>query len=347
MASATPFGGGNQANWARNLAGWAPMPINIGAVAPAPAPGGGTGGGAGAGAIPGTYNPASGGIPNISSPSESLANLINAISGNLNNLGPIISGVTGAENKALRDQYPSSYFDTLNTLMGNVGRRATGDITDLLPQLGQTAGEWGIGSGVAGGPAAASKLARDVLGSSYAVQQQALQDQGAIQNLIPKVAPYDIGRLIPQYSDQQWNDLMRKIYGSAPIPESAYGRARADALSGLNRGFNAGGGGYGWFNPMTRPTVGAYGPPSPGAAASPFYTTHGGGNWLDSFGVERGIANRGLPANVGGLPGFPGLPVDALPGEGPPLAGDENSPGYYDTVPNIYDTPFDMPDYFG
>jgi len=325
MASATPFGGGNQANWARNLAGWAPMPINIGAVAPAPAPGGSAGGGAGAGSIPGTYNPASGGIPNISSPSESLANLINAISGNLNNLGPIISGVTGAENAALRNQYPSSYFDTLNTLMGNVANRAKGNISDLLPQLGQAAGEWGIGQGLAGGPAAASKLARDVLGSSYAVQQQALQDQGAIQNLIPKVAPYDIGRLIPQYSDQQWNDLMRKIYGSAPIPEAAYGRARADALSGLNRGFNAGAG-YNWFNPMGRPVAATLGGPAPPLGSSDFFNKRGGGgDWLGQAGVERG-----LPANIGGLPG-----------EGAPLAG---GPGYYDNLQNLWDFPLAMPE---
>jgi len=325
MASATPFGGGNQANWARNLAGWAPMPINIGGVAPAPAATPGAGGGAGGGAIPGTYNPASGGIPNITSPGESLANLIAAISGNLGNLGPIISGVTGAENKALRDQYPSSYFDTLNTLMGNVANRAQGKISDLLPQLGQLGAEWGIGQGVAGGPAFESKLARDVIGSAKAVQDEALQQAGAVQNLIPKVTPYDIGRLIPQYSDQQWNDLMRKIYGSAPIPEAAYGRSRADALAGLNRGFNAGGGGYNWFNPMTRPTFATVGGPAGPVGSSDFFNKRGGGgDWLGQAGVVRG-----LPANIGGLPG-----------EGPPLEG---GPGYYDNLQNLWDFPLNMP----
>src|SRR6185436_3378367 len=109
MASATPFGGGNQPIFQKYLAGFGPgspfMPARIygnaggGAMGPV--------GGAGAGSLPGTYNSASGGIPRTPTPSESLANLIAGISGNMGGLSEIISGVTGAENQALRDQYPS------------------------------------------------------------------------------------------------------------------------------------------------------------------------------------------------------------------------------------------------
>src|SRR6185436_7619329 len=256
MASATPFGGGNQPTFAKYLQGYGPgspfMPARLyggGVAGPVAA------GGAGAGALPGTYNPASGGIPKTPTLTESLANLLSGIQGKVGDISSVIGALTGAENKALRDQYPASYFDTLGTLMGNVANRAKGDITDLLQQLGQVGAEWGIGQGLAGGPAAASKLARDVLGSSYAVQQQALRDQGAIQNLIPKVAPFSAANLVPNYGENTgWMDLAN-VRGAAPIPESAYARARADALAGLNRGFNAGGGGgYGWFNPMARPT---------------------------------------------------------------------------------------------
>jgi len=334
MASATPFGGGNQPIFQKYLAGYGPgspfMPARIygnagGAMGPV--------GGAGAGSIPGTYNPASGGIPRTPTPSESLANLIAGISGNIGGLSDIISGVTAASNKALRDEYPASYFDTLDTLMGNVAKRAKGDITDLLPQLGQIGAEWGIGRGVAGGPAAASKLARDVLGSSYAVEQQALKDQGLIQDLIPKVAPYSADRLLPTFGDQiSWEDLAN-VRGSAPIPESAYARALANARAGIGRGFNAGGGGFNWFNPMGRPTSMATGPTRPTEFG---FNNPGRPNPTNPGQVPYPFPQGGMPPNVANWPG--------AGGEGVPFEG---GPAYFDTVPNLWDTPFDMPQDFG
>jgi len=332
MASATPFGGGNQPTYAKYLQGYGPgspfMPARIygggggGAMGPV--------GGAGSGALPGTYNPASGGIPKTPTLTEALDNLLSGISGNIGDIGSVIGGLTGAENRALRDQYPSSYFDTLGTLMGNVANRARGNIDDLLSGVGQLAGEWGIGQGVAGGPAASSKLVGDVLRNKYWVQQQALQDQGTIQNLIPKVAPYSARNLLPDYGENtSWMDVTN-VRGSSPIPEISYERARADALAGLRRGFGAGGGGgFNWFNPMTRPTVAATGPTRP---------------------TQFGFNNPGRPnPSIPGQVPYPFPPPGQVPANVAnwPGAPFEGGPAYFDTIPNLWDTPFDMPQDFG
>ncbi len=312
------------------------MPINIGAVAPAPAAGalGPVGGaGAGAGALPGTYNPASGGIPQTPTPSQSLANLIAGIQGNIGGLGSVIGGVTQAENQALRDQYPDEYFNTLGTLQGNVARRAQGDALDLIPMWAQNAAEWGIGQGVSG-PALASKFAKDVFGGIHNLQRQAIQDEATLKGLYPTVAPYSADRLLPTFGDQiGWEDV-GNVRGAAPIPEAAYGRARADALAGLNRGFNAGGGaGFGGgvgrgFTPFTPPT------PAAPAQVSPFFNPAGGGgaNWLGQAGVERGPAE--VPGPIFG-PQWGGVGV--------PWQG---GPAFFDDVANLWDQPFDMPQGF-
>lgn len=337
MASATPFGGGNQPIFQKYLAGFGPgspfMPARIygqgGGMGPV-----GAGGGAGRGAIPGTYDPATGGIPETTPTSTSLQTLLASIGGNLSGLQNTITGITGAENKALRDQYPASYFDTLGTLMGNVANRAQGNIEDLTAGLGQYAGEWGIGRGVAGGPAANTNLLASLGLTKYGVQRGAIEDQGRIQNLIPKVAPFDAARLIPDYGAQAANDLERNIFGSAPIPAAAAARAEALARAGLNRGFGAGGGGFNWFNPMGAPRISPSGPTRP--------TQFGFNNpgVPNPVGPGWGVATPGqvpmgpLPPGVAGLPGGQGVPF-------------QDGPAYFDTIPNLWDTPFDMPQDFG
>ncbi len=293
-------------------------------------------GGPGGGALPGSWNPASGGIPQTPDPATSLANLLAGIGGNLGGLETIVGGVTGAANQALRDQYPGSYFDTLATLQGNVANRARGNIDDLLPQLGQVGAEWGIGQGLAGGPAASSKLARDVLGSAYNVQQQALKDQGLIQDLIPKVAPYDPARLLPGFDDQiGWEDV-GNVRGAAPIPEAAFNRNLALANQGLGRGFNAGfspGGGFArGFSPNI-PNFNAGSLPQ-GVATAP--TIPQGPGWGFGFG-EGGFAGAGnIPA--GEINQF----IDRE-GFGPPQF-DQGGDFFQG---NIWDDPLDMPIDFG
>jgi hypothetical protein len=295
--------------WARGRAGALP------GVASAPGMGG-AGTLQGAGPLPGTYNPASGGIPGTTGTGASLANLLASISGQVNNLGPIIGGITGAENQALRNQYPSQYFGALDTVLGNVGRRATGDITDLLPQLQQGAAEYGVGAGISGSPNANSKLLRDLGLTSYGVQRQALQDLNTVQSEIPRVAPYSPNRLIPDIGQQLNLQALADMLRAAPVPEAAYQRTRADALAGLNRGFNAGGGGAGWFNQNPMLPAGAGTPinRSPSPLFAPPAETPRPGTWPDIFGGVAGIPQ-------------------------PPVGG----PGFFETIENVWDTPFDVP----
>lgn len=228
--------GGNLEDWTRWLAKDKAAAAGIPGVGPGgiPNPGGLPG------AQPAGYTPAAGGIPGVTDPATSFANLLAGITGQLGNLGGVIGGITQASNKALRDQYSPGYFEGLDTVTSNTNRRAKGDISDLIPSLSQNAAEAAVNSGVPLSNAAKSKFTRDVLGSEYAVQEKALQDLEGIKNLTPTVAPFDASRLVPdigmQVALQQLADMLR----GAPQPEAAYQRNRNDALAGLGRGFNAG-----------------------------------------------------------------------------------------------------------
>lgn len=282
-------------NW--NLGGGGiRRPAGFGAPAAGPAVGPLQGGGGaqvpGGNALPGSWNPASGGIPATTPPTQSLAELIAGISQNLSGLGPIISGITGSENQALRDQYPAEYFGALGTTIGNVANRAKGYITDLLPQMQQGAAEYGLGEGVSGSPNANSKLLRDLGLTAYGVQRDALQDLGRVQDAIPKVAPYSPNRLIPDIGQQIQSDYMRNFFGSAPIPESAFQRNLALANQGLSRGFNAGSGpgGGGGFRPFqTLPAPQFFNPGAPGMPA----TTPNIPGWGQAWNNEGGFAQAG------------------------------------------------------
>lgn len=261
------MGGG--VNWAdfgyvRTPQGWQKAPGQWGA---APAAGGGAMGplapGVLGGAPPRGYTPAAGGIPQVTDTATSLKNLIAALGGNMGGVKDVVGGLTGASSEALRDQYPNEFFTGIGTGLENINRRLEGKISDLLPTINQEGAEWGIGRGVAGSPAYESKLARDVLGSAYNVQRNAQQDLAQMRNTIPTVAPFDVGRITPSYDVQsilqQWADTL----GAAPVPEDVYRRNRADALSGLNRGFNAG------FTPARSAGLGAVATPLPAIARGP------------------------------------------------------------------------------
>jgi hypothetical protein len=293
-------------------------------------------GGPGGGALPGSWSPASGGIPQTPVPAQSLANLLSGIGGNIGALGSTIGGITSAQQKALRDQYPTEYFDTLSTLQGNVARRAQGDATDLIPMWGQNAAEWGIGQGVSG-PALASKFAQDVFGGIHNLQREAIQDEATLKGLYPTVAPYDPARLLPGFDDQiGWEDV-GNVRGAAPIPEAAFNRNLALANQGLNRGFGAGFSPVQQFRPggpLFQPNAG-FGMP-PGVATAP--TVPGGPGWGFGFG-------QGGFAGAGNIPPGEINQFIEREGFGPPQF--DQGPGFFENAGNIWDTPFDMPIDFG
>jgi len=185
--------------------------------------GGGVGGGSGiTGAAPRSYNAASGGIPGVTSP-------IDTVTGNLGSLSDIINSLTQTSSGALKGQYPSEYFSVLGTLLGNTQRRAAGDISDLLPELQQGAAESAVAGGVSGSGAANSKLLRDLGLTRYGVENQALRDLSTIQGEIPTVRPFDPNDIIRQQLEAQERADM---YAAAPSPEAAYQRAMQAAQGG-------------------------------------------------------------------------------------------------------------------
>jgi hypothetical protein len=219
------------------------------------------------GAQPRSYNPASGGVPGVTSPIE-------AIAGNLGGLGNIVGSITGQQSSALRSQYPDQYFSTLGTLLGNTGRRAAGDISDLLPELQQSSAENAVYGGMSGSQAENTKLLRDLGLTRYGVENQALKDLGTIQSEIPTVKPFDPSALInEQLAAQERADM----YRSAPVPEDAYRRA-LEAAGGTGRvtpglRYDLGGGGVG------RPVdaiMGGYGAPTIGYGTNQNVSQGGG-----------------------------------------------------------------------
>ena len=254
------------------------------------------------GAPPRDYNPASGGVPGVTSP-------ISTLTGNLGNLGNIIGSLTGSSSAALRGQYPGEYFGALGTLLGNVGRRAGGDISDLLPELQQNSAEAAVAGGVSGSGAENTKLLRDMGLTRYGVEEQALKDLGMIQSELPLVHPFDPNDVIRQQADAQER---ADIYRAAPSPEAAYRRANAAT----------GGGGGGGGTPGVR-----YG----GAG--------GGVGTVDDALRRRGasmapVIARGTNPWAGVTPGA--APYGTMPGVGP-----ENFDPMWDTNPSEFDPMWD------
>ena len=224
------------------------------------------GGGGVRGAAPRGYNPASGGVPGVTSP-------IDAITGNLGGLENIIGSITGSQSSALKNQYPDEYFSTLGTLLGNTSRRAKGDISDLLPELQQNSAENAVYGGMSGSQAENTKLLRDLGLTRYGVENKALQDLSTIQGQIPKVNPYDPTGLINHQLDAQERADM---YASAPVPEDAYQRAMRAAGGGDGgipwknaSGGGGSGGGRGGAGSPINPISSGYGPPTIGYGTNP------------------------------------------------------------------------------
>ena len=313
---------------------------------------GGGGGGGLRGASSRGYNPASGGIPGVTSP-------IDAITGNLGGLGGIISSITGSQSSALSDQYPDEYFSTLGTLLGNTGRRAKGDISDLLPELQQSSAENAVYGGMSGSEAENTKLLRDLGLTRYGVQNEAINALGKIQGEIPTVRPFDPSGIInEQLAAQERADL----YASAPVPEDAYRRAMGAAGGGGGRGtgglrYDLGGGA------PARPAdtiMGGYGAPtiaygtnpnsSPGYGAAPWgsfpnaVSNYGGGqdfgnyDWLSTdYGPEyKSSSDQDFGGSLLYGGGDPWNPMDDMLGDfaGIDYGGAEDfglsDGGYYD-----------------
>ncbi len=325
----------------------------------APAGAGGSPGGAPGGlpgATPGSYNPASGGIPGVTPAGDSLKNLIDAITANTGPLGNLISTLTNASAKALKDQYSPEYFAGLNTATTNTNKRLGGDITDLLPELDQDAAERAAATGQTGGQQYQSKLLRDMGLTRLKVERDALDDLGKIKGSTPTVNPFDIKSLVPDINLQALLQQLADLYKAAPVPEDVYKRKLGDILKGLGAGRGAGyGGGSPGYGGGARGTGGGTGTASSSIPANILAnygsrvgvnqpTAPPGPGWGETWNDEGGYANTGnAPATApgagtpgwdggfdylntnaglpGGLGGFGGAPDNSPPPPAPFLGG--------------------------
>lgn len=190
--------------------------------------------------LPGTYNPNSGGIPATTSPGSSMQQLIDSIAGNSSKIGDLISNLTQASSKALRDQYGPDYFNILNTVSANTLRRAKGDITDLLPDIQRKAAERAVASGQVNGQQVNAKIAQDFGLSIKDVEDKALSQLGEIRGATPVVSPYDFRSLIPTIGDWLHSQERADTLASAPVPENVYNRNLQNIMGGLAGGRAAG-----------------------------------------------------------------------------------------------------------
>lgn len=260
--------------------------------------GGGVGGGNLIGAPPTGGSDAAGRIPGVTNP-------IGTISGNMGGIGGIIGGVTDQQLEALRKQYPTEYFATLQQLLLNTQRRAGGDISDLLPELQTRNAEAGIAGGYSGSAMENTKLLRDLGLTRYGVEQQALKDLGLIKAGTPTVNPYDPSALIGGLIDAQ---NRADIYRAAPDPEEAYKRARDAA-----RGGGGGGGGGGGPGGGVRP--GTHGGGAGASTVDDILKRYGGGLGAQGVFMARGTnvpdTSQGLePAPWGSIPFFNQPPLN-------------------------------------
>ncbi len=195
------------------------------------------------GATPGSYNPSSGGIPGVTPPGTSMENLIAAITGSTGPLGNLISTLTQASSKALKDQFGPGYQTGLDTATANTNRRLSGDITDLLPELQQNAAEAAVAGGQVGGQQYKTKLLRDMGLTRLGVERGALDDLSKIHGATPTVAPFDINHIVPDINLQAMLQQLADVYKSAPVPENVFNRNMDLVRGGLGAGMNAGYGG--------------------------------------------------------------------------------------------------------
>jgi hypothetical protein len=217
-----------------------------------------------------------------------VTNPASTIAGSLGNIGNIIGGITGQQLEALRKQYPTEYFATLQQLLQNTQRRAGGDISDLLPELQVRNAEAGVAGGYSGSQMENTKLLRDLGLTRYGVEEQALKDLGLIQSGTPTVRPYDPAGVIGAITNAQER---ADLYNAAPDPEVAYRRARDAARGGGGGGGGGpggavrpgtmgggGGGGGGSVDDILKrygSGLGGYGPPIIARGTGPYPT--GGG----------------------------------------------------------------------
>lgn len=159
---------------------------------------------------PYNYQPAYGGIPQLTNPTATASS---AISGNLANLPQLQGLVSGINPQYTRQQ-------------DIIGQELAGQVPqDVVNQLAQQAAERGIAIGSPGSPNSLANYLTRFLGTSYGIQRQGMSEANTLGQLTEEMMrPYMVSA-----ADQQAAEAMQSIYNAAPVPSEA-AKAAEDAI---------------------------------------------------------------------------------------------------------------------
>lgn len=193
---------------------------------------------------PYNYQPAYGGIPQLTSPTTTASSAIAGNVANLPQLGTLVRGIN--------PQY--------QTQQDIIGEELAGTVpSDVVSQLRQQAAERGLAIGAPGSDNVLSNYLTRFLGTSYGIQRQGMSEANTLGQLTAEMMrPYMVTA-----EDQQAAEAMQSIYNAAPVPSEAAKAAedaikRAYDLYGQDMISGAGGGSGGRFT--TQGTAPSYRP---------------------------------------------------------------------------------------
>lgn len=222
-------------------------------------------GGAGSGAIPGTYSAASGGIPNPPTAGQSAGTALqvgqNVLPGYLNLAGQLSGGQQGMLLSQLESALPGAgAARALN--MGNISSMLKGELSPYtIANIVNMAASRGVAAGTPGSPVTEAGIQEAIGNDSQMLELQAAQMLNQAQANAPVVSPLPFPYYGVSSEQQAANDLLKAIYGSAPIPQAAQDQMMRMLQAGMNRGYNMGYGAgpmYPTYNPLSS-MLGSYG----------------------------------------------------------------------------------------
>lgn len=222
-------------------------------------------GGAGSGAIPGTYSAASGGIPNVPTAGQSAGTALqvgqNVLPGYLNLAGQLSGGQQGMLLSQLESALPGAgQARAMN--MKNIQALLSGQIpSDVLSNIVNFGAERGIAAGTPGSPVNEAGIMKSIGLEGLGLEQLGASELLQAQSNAPVVSPLPFPYYGVSSEQQAANDLLKAIYGSAPIPQAAQDQMMRMLQAGMNRGYNMGYGAgpmYPTYNPLSS-MLGSYG----------------------------------------------------------------------------------------
>lgn len=191
------------------------------------------------------YDPAYGGIPQVSTPGSSQAASITANLGNLASIFNLGGGINqyGAQQAAGQYEanlpgYEQMQQQSSQNILSDLSGAVSPDVQNLLSQ---TAAERGASSGITGSPNSNAALLRALGITSDALKARGQTElTGAIQRT-PTSPLFNVASMMVSPSDQQAAQMYANLLAAAPNPAAAANQAMQNALAAIRAGQGAGG----------------------------------------------------------------------------------------------------------